>query len=111
MKLSDIKGDKVLDVIADIIVPIANIASDEKASEIFSRKPLPQGVTAKEFLVERVKGSIPTLIKNHKDDLITILSAIGDATKEEYSANLTLASILRDFTELLTDEEFLALFG
>lgn len=111
MKLSDIKGDKVLDVIADIIVPIANIASDEKASGIFSRKPLPQGVTAKDFIVERVKGSIPALIKNHKEDLITILAAIGGVTKEEYAADLTLASLLKDFTELLTDEEFLALFG
>ena len=29
MKLSDIKGDRVLDVIADIIDPIANMVQDK----------------------------------------------------------------------------------
>lgn len=33
MKLSDIKGERTLEVIADIINPIANIAEDETASE------------------------------------------------------------------------------
>ena len=38
MRLSDIKGDRVFDVIADIIDPIANIASDETASALFKRE-------------------------------------------------------------------------
>ena len=41
MKLSDIQGDRVFDVIADIIDPIANIAEDEKASAMFRREKLP----------------------------------------------------------------------
>lgn len=47
MKLSDIQGDRVFDVIADIIDPIANIAEDEKASAMFQREKLPEGMTGK----------------------------------------------------------------
>ena len=38
MKLSAIHGERVFDVIADIIEPIANIAGDEKASAMFRRE-------------------------------------------------------------------------
>lgn len=47
MKLSDIKGDRTLEVIAEIIDPIANIVEDDTASAMFRREKLPEGVTAK----------------------------------------------------------------
>ena len=53
MKLSDIQGDRVFDVIADIIDPIANIAEDEKASAMFQREKLPEGMTGKQFAMQR----------------------------------------------------------
>ena len=46
MRLSDIKGDRVFDVIADIIDPIANIAVYETASALVKREKLPEGMTA-----------------------------------------------------------------
>ena len=50
MRLSDIQGERVFDVIADIIDPIANIAEDNAASALFKREKLPEGMTAKEFM-------------------------------------------------------------
>ena len=44
MKLSKIKGERVFDVIADIINPIANIAEDKEAAALFQRQKLPDGV-------------------------------------------------------------------
>ena len=38
MKLSKIKGERVFDVIADIIDPIANIAEDKVAAALFQRQ-------------------------------------------------------------------------
>ena len=38
MRLSDIQGERVFDVIADIIDPIANIAEDDAASAMFRRE-------------------------------------------------------------------------
>ena len=110
MRLSDIKGDRVFDVIADIIDPIANIASDETASAPFKREKLPEGMTAKAFLLERARKAIPALLKGHKSDIITVLATIEGVSSKEYRASLTLAKLMRDTAELLTDEAFGELF-
>lgn len=110
MKLSDIQGERVFDVIADIIDPIANIAEDEKASAIFRREKLPDGMTAKAFLIKRARKSLPALSKGHKGDIIAILSAIGGVSEEQYKSELNLIKLMQDATELLTDEAFGALF-
>ena len=110
MRLSDIKGDRVFDVIADIIEPIANIASDETASALFKREKLPDGMTAKAFLLERARKSAPALLKWHKGDIITILATIEGVSSEDYRASLTLAKLMQDAVELLTDDAFGELF-
>ena len=110
MRLSDIKGDRVFDVIADIIDPIANIASDETASAIFKREKLPEGMTAKAFLLERARKAVPALLKGHKSDIITVLATIEGTSADDYRASLTLAKLMQDAVELLTDEAFGELF-
>ena len=110
MRLSDIKGDRVFDVIADIIDPIANIASDETASSLFKREKLPEGMTAKEFVTQRARKALPALLKGHKGDIIAILASIEGVSAESYKGALNLVKLMRDATELLTDEAFGALF-
>lgn len=110
MKLSDIQGERVFDVIADIIDPIANIAEDDAASALFKREKLPEGMTAKAFLIKRARKSLPALFKGHKGDIIAILSAIGGVSEEQYKSELNPIKLMRDATELLTDEAFGALF-
>ena len=95
MKLSDIHGERVFDVIADIIDPIANIAEDEKASAMFRREKIPEGMTAKEFAMQRARKALP---------------AIEGVSAEAYKGTLNLAKLMRDATELLTDEAFGELF-
>ena len=110
MRLSDIKGDRVFDVIADIIDPIANIASDETASALFKREKLPEGMTAKSFLLKRARKAVPALLKEHKSDIITVLSTIEGVSADDYRASLTLAKLMQDTAELMTDEAFGELF-
>ena len=110
MRLSDIKGDRTLEVIAEIIDPIANIAEDEAASAMFKREKLPEGMTAKKFLMKRVRKSLPVLLKGHKADIIAILSAIEGVSAEEYAGALNLVKLVKDCTDLLTDEAFMELF-
>ena len=110
MRLSDIKGDRTLDVIAEIIDPIANIADDEEASAMFKREKIPDGMTAKKFLMKRVRKSLPALLKGHKADIIAILSAIEGVNAEEYAGALNLVKLVKDCTDLLTDEAFMQLF-
>lgn len=110
MRLSDIQGERVFDVIADIIDPIANIAEDEQASAMFRRERLPEGMTAKEFLIQRARKSLPALFKGHKGDIIAILAAIGGVSEEQYKRELNPIKLMQDATELLTDEAFGVLF-
>lgn len=110
MRLSDIKGERTLDVIADIIDPIANIAEDETASALFKREKLPEGVTAKKFLLQRAKKAVPALLKGHKGDIIAILSTIEGTTPVEYAGTLNLVKLMKDTIDLLSDEAFTELF-
>lgn len=110
MKLSQIKGDRVLEVMAEIIDPIANIATDKEATELFSKAKLPEGADPKEFVIKRIKKSAPYLLKAHKADIVAILASISGESYDEYAAKLTIVKLLQDFTELLNDEDFKALF-
>lgn len=110
MKLSDIHGERVFDVIADIIDPIANIAEDDAASALFKREKLPEGMTAKEFATQRARKALPALLKGHKGDIIAILAAIDGVSAESYKGALNLVKLMRDATELLNDDAFTALF-
>lgn len=110
MKLSDIQGERVFDVIADIIDPVANIAQDDTASALFRREKLPEGMTAKEFMTQRARKALPALLKGHKSDIIAILAAIEGVSAETYKGALNLVKLLHDAAELLTDEAFGALF-
>lgn len=110
MRLSDIQGERVFDVIADIIDPIANIAEDDAASALFKREKLPEGMTVKQFATQRARKALPALLKGHKDDIISILASIEGVSADAYKGALNLVKLMRDATELLTDEAFGAIF-
>ena len=110
MKLSDIKGERTFDVIADIIDPIANIAEDKEASELFHKKAAPDGMNPKAFLMQRIKKSVPKLLRGHKKDVISILSTIAGVNEHEYCENLNLVKLTKDCIDLLNDDAFMTLF-
>lgn len=110
MRLSDIKGERTLDVIADIIDPIANIAEDKEAAELFAKKLLPKGMTPRAFLLQRARKSVPVLLKQHKEDVIAVLSTIEGTSPEQYAKELNLAKLFKDCVDLLTDEAFMVFF-
>lgn len=107
MKLSSIKGDRVLDVIADIIDPIANMVQDKDVAAMFKREAVPEGMEAREFFAARMRKSVPALLKGHKSDIIAILAAIEGVAPEQYAASLNFAKLFTDVMELLTDDAFL----
>lgn len=110
MRLSDIKGERTLEVIAEITDPLCNIAEDAEATAMFRREKVPEGMNAKKFLVSRIRKGIPAMLKTHKGDIITILAAIEGVTKEEYAESLNLVRLTKDAIDLLTDEAFGELF-
>lgn len=107
MKLSDIKGDRVLDVIADIIDPIANMVQDKDVAAMFEREAVPDGMEARDFFAKRMRKGLPVLLKSHKADIITIMAAIEGVTPDQYAASLDFPKLFTDVMELVTDDAFL----
>lgn len=107
MKLSDIKGDRVLDVIADIIDPIANMVQDKDIAAMFKREAVPDGMEARDFFAKRMCKGLPVLLKSHKADIIAIMAAIEGVTPEQYVASLDFPKLFTDVMELVTDDAFL----
>lgn len=108
MKLSDVRGERTLDVIADLIDPIAEIASDEEVVALFRRGKVPEGVEPRDFFVKRACKAAQALLRGHKPQVIQILAAIEGTDPEEYAESLNLAKLPRDLYDLMTDEEFAA---
>lgn len=107
MKLSDIKGDRVLDVIADIIDPIANMVQDKDVAAMFKCEVVPDGMEARDFFAKRMCKGLPVLLKSHKADIIAIMAAIEGVTSEQYAASLDFPKLFTDVMELVTDDAFL----
>ena len=107
MKLSDIKGDRVLDVIADIIDPIANMVQDKDVAAMFKREAVPDGMEARDFFAKRMRKGLPVLLKGHKADIIAVMAAIEGVTPGQYAASLDFPKLFTDVMDLVTDDAFL----
>ena len=103
MRLSDVKGERTFEVVADIIEPVYRIAQDEAAVEMLSPKPCPDGEDPKNFTARRLVAGVPALLRSHKGDLVAIMAAIEGEDAEEYAASLDLAKLVVSLTELVSD--------
>lgn len=101
MKLSDIKGERTLEVVADIIEPLTCIATDEEVRAALS------GCNDKTKAVKGISKVAATIAKKHSNEAIEILAAIEGVDPEEYAASLSLGKLIRDILDLMSDEEFL----
>ena len=106
MRLSEIKGERVFDVLADITAPVIGIASDGEALAFFKPQPPEEGETPEEAFARRMKVAAPALLKGHRDEMVAILAALDGVTPEEYAEGMTLGGVLQDILELLTDKDF-----
>lgn len=98
MRLSDIKGEKALDVVADLIEPVAEIMSDKRIP------PLLQSGKA----ADRIKA-IKIGIKEHKRSVISMMAILHDEDPETYQPSVLTIPV--QLLELLNDPEVQALFG
>ena len=94
-KLSEYQNEEALDLLADIIDPVAMILADGE-------------------IAKQVKGGVPKLkvvqylLKNHQTEVIKVLARLEGQEVEEYKCNiLTLPKVL---LEIMNDEELNAFF-
>lgn len=95
MKLSEIKGEAALDVLADLIEPAANILADEEIQKsVKSGEP-------KLLLVKK-------LLKSHKKEVIEILAILDGEEPETYK--VSLLTLPAKLLEIINDPEIGSLF-
>lgn len=106
MKLSEIQGERAIEVIADLIEPFANIATDPeiKNALTFTKE---EGETAEEAAIKAIKKNIPVLLKNHKKDVAKVLGILEGVDPEK----LTILEILKGLTDMMTDQALMRLFS
>ena len=136
MKLSDIKGERVFDVIAEVLVPVATIAQDDKVAKLFDGSGKPKKLTAWQYFVERAKIAIPVMMRDYRSEICEIMATLNDITPDEYVNGvvnpdydedkageegydvpqytvppLTVPKLFADVMELMTDSEFVSFFS
>lgn len=97
MKLSEYKGEKALDMLADLIEPAAAIMADKEISNAVKAN-LPK--------IKIVK----TAIKNHKPEVIEIMAILDGADPKEYAEKVTLFTLPAKLLEILNDPDVMSLF-
>lgn len=93
-KLREIKGEKALDVLADLLDPICEIVTDEEVTS-----ELQQG--------SKVRG-VSLMLRNHKKSVLTIFAILDDKDPETYEPNLI--ELPQMLLEAFNDPELLSLF-
>lgn len=97
LKLSEIRGEDALDLIADIIEPLGEILTDDEVVKLARTHAKP---------ITLVKP----MIKNHKSALLSILARLSGQSEEEYAAQATVMSLPADLLALLNDPDLKSLF-
>lgn len=97
MKLSEYKGEKALDLLADLIEPATAIMADKEITNAV-RANLPK--------IKIVKAAI----KNHKAEVIEILAILDGADPKEYAEKVTLFTLPAKLLEIFNDPDLMSLF-
>lgn len=107
MRLSDIKGEKTLDIMADILELADSLMEDEHAKSLMSEIKKAKG--SEDASVKALSKHAPAILRNEKyrKPIVSILASIAGVSYEEYAEN---GNVLGDVIELLTQDDDLACF-
>ena len=94
MKLSDIKGEKALDIIADLIDPISLIVQDKGF-----KKVIDNGTQL---------DVVKYILKNHGKEILIVLALINEKDPKTYAPSLV--ELPRLVLDLINDPDVMSLF-
>lgn len=100
MAISDVRGENVIDMLADAFAPAMAIVSDEEVLDLMRK-------AKSDDFTDIARKAAPKLIKAHKDDLVDLMCALKRVERGEYLESLTAFSFLSDVMALITDREML----
>lgn len=80
-KLSEIRDDEAMDVLAEIIEPISNLIMDEEFKDVI------RGNKDKKIKPDRMKA-VKIAITKHREDTVKIMAVLEGVPVEEFHYNL-----------------------
>lgn len=95
MKLSDYQGEDALDLLADILEPITDIAADERLKNVINNS-------------KNKLEIVYFLLKNHKKEILAILARIEGVDVADYKC--TVFTLPKAVLEFINDESVAELF-
>lgn len=95
MRLSDYKNEDAIEVLADMMEPIATIMSQPEVEEAF-KSGKPMIVTAK------------AILKSNSRAVLEMIAALHRKQPEEM--DVTIPSLLKDLLDILNDPDIVSLF-
>ena len=105
MRLNEIKADRAIDVIADLIAPLTNIAQDFQDIRMKQDERL-EGESDQDMAVRAFKEKVPKMLKTHKTDVLDILCTLNEKQPED----LSVVDIIKGTIDLTHDQDFMSLF-
>lgn len=94
-KLSEVKGEEALDVLAEILEPIVTIINDEEVKAGFETN---------------VAKSVSVALKKYKTEILEIFASINGKSVEETCEEIDILSLPSYIVEILNEPEIQRLF-
>lgn len=96
-KLSDLGTDECLNVLCEITPFVSNIVSDQELMENLGKGVDKKGMTNVGVImlgIKRMFNAVPLLLKNHREDIYNVVSAVGgEMTTEEIAAQNIMVTL------------------
>ena len=94
-KLSEVKGEEALDVLAEILEPIVTIINDEEVKAGFDTN---------------VAKSVSVALKKYKKEILEIFASINGKSVKETCEEIDILSLPSYIVEILNEPEIQRLF-
>lgn len=115
MSLLSLRGEAVIEAIADLIPAIVEIAEDDKVKTFFTEARKKASANEDKEAAERdlkhdIAVAMPQLLKDHSHAVMAIMAAVKGVPVDEYAQTLSVASLFKDLAAVMNDQDFVQLF-
>lgn len=114
-KISELGTDECCEVLCMIARPVQNIVDDKKLMATIGTaisKDAKSGLTAVGMVMaasSRIVSALPVLLRDHREDVYAILSAVGGVSVDEVKGQ-NIITTMQEVKEVLKDKELLDFF-
>ena len=112
MKLSQLKTEDAASVLCEVSVNVINIIKDKGLMDTLRSKIDGEDLSKAEMwaiAVEKMGTLIPILLRDHRDDVFSIVAAVNGKTLDDVK-NQSIISTMMDIRDIIKDKDMVAFF-